>query len=376
MNKPQKFLRKYLSIDLLLNSELFIEIADFFKIIKKVLVVFLLVSILLSIFEFKNTTPEYKSTAVVLIEQNSATSTLGSIGGVLGINSNQTNIQSSNILSPDMYKEIISSKSFLAELITTKFPSNIAINDSITILEYFFNGEPPTPMIHFANSFKTINLKKTSLTLKIDSINKAIEKISPRSMFQNKVPPVIEIDPDINRVSMYMQERIRIDDKGKTIKLTTIMPDPYISAEVGKLVLAKLSNYITLYKTIKQASNLEYIIEKHNEASRRYEVAQYKLANFKDNSLGIILESKQVEEQTLENELSISFAIFNQYSTQLEQVKFELKKETPIFSIIEPISITKEKIKPFFGLILAKNLLYFLVSILFIMIVFLIKKNK
>jgi hypothetical protein len=376
MNKSQKYLRNYLNIDSLLNSELFIEIVDFFKKMKKAIIIFLLTSILLSVFEYKNTTPEYKSIAVVLIEQSSSSSTLGNIGGVLGISSNQSSMQSNNLLTPDMYKDIINSKSFLAELITTKFPTNKNINDSTTILEYFFNGEPPTPLQHFANTFKTVNLKNISSKVISDSINKSIEKITPRSLFQNKVPPVIEIDPSINKVSVYMQERIRIEDKGKTIKLTTIMPDPYISAEVGKLVIAKLSNYITLYKTIKQKSNLEYLSEKHLEASNRYEIAQHKLADFKDNSLGIILESKQVEEQTLKNELSIGFAILNQYSTQLEQAKFDLKKETPIFSIIEPISITKEKTKPFFNIILAKNLLYLIILILITMVGFLIKKNK
>jgi hypothetical protein len=83
-----------------------------------------------------------------------------------------------------------------------------------------------------------------------------------------------------------------------------------------------------------------------NDSEERYKKAQQNFAGYKDNTLGIILQSAQTREQILNNELTIAFNIYNQFTVQLEQAKGDLKKETPYFSILEPISIPESRIEP------------------------------
>jgi hypothetical protein len=87
-------------------------------------------------------------------------------------------------------------------------------------------------------------------------------------------------------------------------------------------------------------NNFNYLQERIAEAEIKYKSAQSNLAAFKDRNIGSIFQSSQVSEQVLNNEVSSTFAIYNQLKGQIEQAKLELKKETPLFSVLEPISIS------------------------------------
>ena len=96
---------------------------------------------------------------------------------------------------------------------------------------------------------------------------------------------------------------------------------------------------VWFYKTQKQIDNITFIQKRFEEAKYKYEQSQKNLANYKDNSLGIIFQSSQTREQILNNEMSVAFNIYNQLTVQLEQSKLDLKRESPVFSFLEPIKI-------------------------------------
>jgi uncharacterized protein involved in exopolysaccharide biosynthesis len=151
------------------------------------------------------------------------------------------------------------------------------------------------------------------------------------------------------------------------------MEDPFISAVTSKLVLEKLINYITLYKTNKIQTNLIYLEKRYAESEIKYKSAQQNLASFKDRNLGLIFQTTQATEQTLNNELNVAFNIYNQFSVQLEQAKVDLKKETPMFTILEPISIQNTPSEPTLTTLLIK---YFLGGIALFVVVLIFQLVK
>jgi uncharacterized protein involved in exopolysaccharide biosynthesis len=88
---------------------------------------------------------------------------------------------------------------------------------------------------------------------------------------------------------------------------------------------------------------------------------QQSLAGLKDNSLGVIFQSAQTRQQVLENELTIAFNVYNQFAVQLEAAKIELKKETPLFRVLEPISLPSPQVEPSFSSTIIKYILFAIV---------------
>ena len=148
------------------------------------------------------------------------------------------------------------------------------------------------------------------------------------------------------------------------------MPNAFQSAVVGKAVLENLLRYITAFKTHKQLSQIEFLEKRVIDSEERYKKAQQNFAGYKDITLGIILQSAQTREQILNNELTIAFNIYNQFTVQLEQARVDLKKETPYFSILEPISIPSAQIEPSLTAFLVK---YFAIFIGTVFLIFLYK---
>ena len=147
----------------------------------------------------------------------------------------------------------------------------------------------------------------------------------------------------------------------------------------GKYYIERqVSNYDNTTKEIYygERDNINYLQNRFDESELKYKQSQLKLANFKDNSLGLIFQSVQTREQVYTNELTINFNVYSQFAMQLEQAKIDLKKETPLFSVIEPITIPTSNSEPLFIKLFIKYLFVsFALSFIFI-IYSIIKENN
>ena len=73
-------------------------------------------------------------------------------------------------------------------------------------------------------------------------------------------------------------------------------------------------------------------------------------------------------EQVLQNEMNLAFSVYNQFAIQVEQAKIELKKESPIFSTLNPIEIPSSKSEPIVWKIVFKYFSIGIIMCLMIMI--------
>jgi uncharacterized protein involved in exopolysaccharide biosynthesis len=143
-----------------------------------------------------------------------------------------------------------------------------------------------------------------------------------------------------------IKKRIILDEKGKIIKLSVSMPEPVIAAQVNHLILESLIAYVTEYKTEKQRLNLEFIEERVTESEKKFEQAQMKLASFRDSNQGIISQRLQTREEQLQFEFNIAYNIYNTLKQEFEQSAIQLKKETPVFTVLEKAAIPLGASKP------------------------------
>lgn len=360
-----------------------ISIQDLIKIFSKslyrnkILVLLLIVTLpLFGIFKELNSNIDYNTKATIFINQSNGNTqgNIGNLTSILGItaSSDQSN---SNLFGPENYKDIVTSEAFLNELVQEKFLVRELYKDSISIEEFILGYKPQSYINYFfhKNKNNTIALKKRISENKLSNLGFVKDNINPGIIFSSSVPPIVQLNSIRAGVISEMKNRISIDVTGKICVVQVKMSDKIVSAIVCQSIFKKLIDYITYFKTKKQAQSILFLENRFNEAKEKYQFTQKNLANYKDNSLGINFASAQVKEQLLNNEMTTAFSIYNQLSLQLEQSRLELKKETPVFSYIEPISLAGD---PGLFPILKKGIFYFIASILISLIVIFISALK
>jgi uncharacterized protein involved in exopolysaccharide biosynthesis len=314
---------------------------------RKIITLVVIIMTLLGTLKYLLTPVEYESKATIIINSSPSSNNLGNLGSLIGINI-PANQDANNILGQDMYKDILSSDAFLNEVVVEKLPIDTISKQMLTIESYLQNTSPRNLFEILTNKenkikptavFKNLALKDTLDVLDKNNYGKILNNITPNILFTSNVPPVVNIESARSSSISNIKNRIKLEIKDRNCIISVTMADKYLSALTCQVVLKKLTEYITYYKTQKQIDNISFIQIRFNEAKTKYEETQKKLANYKDNSLGMIFQSAQTREQILSNEMSVAFNIYNQLSVQLELSKLELKKETPVFSFLEPIKI-------------------------------------
>ncbi len=54
----------------------------------------------------------------------------------------------------------------------------------------------------------------------------------------------------------------------------------------------------------------------------------------------------KTEEERLTSQYNLIYAVYSDLAKQLEQAKIQVKQDTPVFTIIEPVSVPTKKSKP------------------------------
>jgi uncharacterized protein involved in exopolysaccharide biosynthesis len=151
----------------------------------------------------------------------------------------------------------------------------------------------------------------------------------------------------------YLKERIFVEIEGPVLRVSTQIADPIVSAELNKVFIDYLIEYLTLYKTEKRKNELHYIELELGKAKEKYFNHQNELAQFLDSNRDVQSSRVNLMRNKLEEDVSLSRSIFNKLSLDLENAKINLNKELPTFSTIDLVQSPGSKSSPnFFKIVL------------------------
>ena len=143
---------------------------------------------------------------------------------------------------------------------------------------------------------------------------------------------------------------------------------PQLAAQLVKNGENILQKQIIAIKTKSSLELLAYLEEQYTIKNNLLIESQDNLADFKDRNLNISRSSFSNTQTRLESELQTATAVFQNIVTQLEQVKLQVAKDTPVFSFLKPVVVPIEKSAPKRSLIVIVWLfLGFVVSIGYIL---------
>lgn len=271
-------------------------------------------------------------------QESSASQLLRRYGGYLGIGGRAET--SGETISPDLYPEIIVSTPFLLELVQEDL--HFSNHDTTVSLYTYYHELYEPPFFEQAGNFLwdiTLGLPGTIKGLFSDNTT----PLPPVNFeaYEDREGP-IDLDSRIGQVTNYVTDLISIQRQPQTgfVVINAQLRDPVASAELVKVVKEQVTKYVTEYRTEKAMSDLEFVRKQYQQAEKEFRVAQDSLANFRDRNRNLATAQAQTREQRLQAEYDLRFEVYNSIAQQLEQAKLKVQEQTPVFSTLEPVSIS------------------------------------
>lgn len=273
---------------------------------------------------------EYETTVILAPEStnNASLGNAGALAAMAGINLSGGNTSSD--LSSDIYPNIMESTPFILGL------SKMHVSDDeqkidTTLFAYIKDNQK--------QAWWTYVLGLPGAVFGIFSSNDKNTELPSNKLF---------LSEDENSVIQNLKKRVilSIDKKTGVITLTSVMQKPNISAMVADTLTSYLQSYIIKYRTEKARADLVFAEKLYNESKSDYNKVQQKYADYLDRNQNVILASYRVNQEKLQNEVTLAYNVYNQVAQQLQVAKVKVQDQTPVYTVIQPAIIPLAPSKP------------------------------
>ena len=302
------------------------------KIILKTIVVFGVFGLLVALF----TPNQYTASSMFTPNyggQSSGTSGLKGLASLAGINIGGSS-ESSKEISPMLYGKILESTTFKKELLDAPL-KNLA---EVKTLRGYFESKSSSSVLGTVKEY-TIGLPGKIIGMfKADSKEVVSQPVEGIALVSEEDMEFYEAIDEILSIS--------INDKDGFIEMIAKSENPQIAAQVAKNGELILQNQIIEIKTKSSLELLTYLQEQYADKKTILNKTQDRLSNFKDRNLNISTSTFSNVQTRLQSELQVANSVFENVVTQLEQVKLQVTKDTPVFSIVKPVVFPNKKSEP------------------------------
>lgn len=307
------------------------------RFIIKTVLVFLLLGLFIALFSPKQYTAT--TTFIPQIEDRSTGTNFGGLASLAGINIGSSSATSE--ITPTLYPKIVNSINFKRALLDTP----ITIEEEgiqVTYAQYYEEYHRPG----FLAGIKkyTIGLPKVIKGLFSSGGSKTEEALSPTT----DTTDIIRLNrTEVKHFSrIENQIEVNYNSKEKTVELRYIMPEPLMSAEMAKASEALLQKEVITFRIHNAQEQLAFTQAQYDEKQEEFLSRQRALANFRDKNQNIASAMARNELQRLEAEYNFAFNLYTEMAKQLEQAKLKVSKDTPIFSVLNPVTVPNSKSAP------------------------------
>ncbi len=280
----------------------------------------------------------YRVTTVMVPQLNSRqNSSLGSLAALAGIDMGMPT--STTDLSPLVYPAIVNSVPFRLELMHT--PLHYQKCDyPISMFDYALSGIEKPSLFTIVKKY-TIGLPG----LIIDAIRGPQEEIvygfATGSADTTVIIRPIVVSVDEQKMLDFFDKIVSLDVNKKDgyLTLTVNGIEPIQTAELAIKAQQLLQDLLTHYRVEKSEKELEYIQARYDEIKQENDRYQEQLAVILDRSQSMTNQRDRIERDRIQAKYNVSNAIFNEMAKQLEQAKMQVKRDTPVYAVIQPVSI-------------------------------------
>lgn len=301
---------------------------------KKIILLTTIVGMVLGLIIAMISPKEFK-VVTTMLPQSESESGLGKFSSLAAIAGFDLNLgQGGTEISPVVYPQIVESAPFLDELMKSKYKFS-KVDKPVSYYDYYLRIKKPG-LFDYLYGY-TVGLPGTlkAKMKKIVAVEKTTEEIHMYTRDESDL-----------MLSMKSRVTLTINKKEGYLTLTTIMPEAMLTAQVAAKAQKILQETITEYKTIGSTEQLLFVEQRYKEKKTEFENAQQKLAWFRDRNQNVSTAVAKTELERLQSEYDISYSVYSELAKLLEQSKLQVKKRTPVFTIIKPVVVPNDKDKP------------------------------
>ena len=252
---------------------------------------------------------------------------LKSLAGIAGINLSS---QESKNIPPSLYPKIISSPQFKIEILN----SNINLQgNELSYREY---------LLARSNGFNILKI----LNLPLSILKEIIPKKDPD--FTNENIGILKLTDEEHSLHESLSGIIllELNDKEGFIQLNVKDNNPYIASQIAEIANSNLQKKIIDFKLKNLNDTYRFISSQLNIAKNNFYKLQDSLAVFSDKNKNIKSDLFLNQYSRIESEYLIAKNIYNELALNKERTAIDVKKNTPIFTIIKPVVIPNKKSEP------------------------------
>ena len=268
------------------------------------------------------------STFVPQLSEGQTNSPIGGLASLAGINLSAIMGGQPQEISPSLYPQIAESVPYRLALLDATVESNTSFRD------YILSQSGGVAILPLLKKY-TIGLPGLLLNKQTDN-NKNLDT----SLFQ-----ITEQDKDLFEL-LAMVVSIEVDDQEGLVSISVELADRMVAAQLAQAATDLLQSNIIAFKSQSARNNLDFIESQFESKRKEFEEIQDSIAIFKDQNLNITSALYQNQLTRLESQFTVISSVFQELAGQVEQAKIQVNKDTPIFTIIEPVSVPLERSKP------------------------------
>jgi uncharacterized protein involved in exopolysaccharide biosynthesis len=254
---------------------------------------------------------------------------LGGLASLAGINLS-TGAASGGEIPPSMYATVLASEPFRKRILDSKIWAN---GDSLTYKDYLVN-QPKT-------------FVGTVLEFTIGLPGKIVGSGSEAAT----LPSNGELQPisdEENKLHKALGEKISLanDKKEGVVSLTVVEYDPLIAAQVAKVTEEVLQDWIIEHKVKNAKAQYDFIEKQFDAKQKEFYLIQDQLAGYMDRNQNVLSATYLTRLERLQAEFDLVNTVYSELAKQKEQAAIQLSKDTPTFSVLNPVKVPKEKTAP------------------------------
>ena len=268
------------------------------------------------------------STFVPQLSEGQTNSPIGGLASLAGINLSAIMGGQPQEISPSLYPQIAESVPYRLALLDATVKSNTSFRD------YILSQSGGVAILPLLKKY-TIGLPGLLLNKQTDN-NENLDT----SLFQ-----ITEQDKDFFELLAQVVS-IEVDDQEGLVSISVELADRMVAAQLAQAATDLLQSNIIAFKSQSARNNLDFIESQFESKRKEFEEIQDSIAIFKDQNLNITSALYQNQLTRLESQFTVISSVFQELAGQVEQAKIQVNRDTPIFTIIEPVSVPLERSKP------------------------------
>jgi uncharacterized protein involved in exopolysaccharide biosynthesis len=142
--------------------------------------------------------------------------------------------------------------------------------------------------------------------------------------------------------------KVKIENNTKqgVVSIIVVESDPFIAAQVTEVTQKVLQNWISEHKRKNAKAQYDFISKQFEEKQKEFFSIQDQLAGYMDRNQNVLSPTYLVQLERLQAEFDLVNTVYSELAKQKEQAAIQLSKDTPTFSLLDPVKVPKIRTGP------------------------------